>query len=183
MTRAARDLVLLLSRLVLGGYLTAHGLQKLVGAFDGPGLSATSKGFARIGLRPGIVMAATASAAEVSGGLLTAAGAFSPLGPIAIAQTMAVASTTHRPKGAFAAKGGYELALTNLATALLLAVFGPGRLSADHLFRTRLPRWKLWLAVLGGLAAASTSIRMVLLAASPPATPTPTTDDDADAPR
>jgi putative oxidoreductase len=160
-----RDLGLLAGRLVLGAYLIAHGAQKLLGTFEGPGLKAASKGFDRIGLRPGIVMATAASVSEIGGGFLTAAGAWSPLGPIALVQTMAVASVTHRAKGPFAAKGGFELALTNLSAALVLAVAGPGRISADHVLGLRLPRWKAWLATLGGLAAAAASIRMMLGAA------------------
>jgi putative oxidoreductase len=178
--KAIRDLCLLIGRLVLGGYLIAHGLQKLLGTFDGPGLRATSKGFDRMGLRPGVVMAATASASEIGGGLLTAAGAWSPLGPLALVQTMSVASTTHRAKGPFAAKGGFELALTNLVAALLLAVTGPGRLSADHLLGLRLPRWKVWIAGLGGLSVAVTTIRMMLDATPQPATTPPTSAPESD---
>jgi putative oxidoreductase len=181
-----RDVGLLVGRAVLGLYLVAHGAQKLLGTFEGPGLKATSKGFERMGLRPGIVTAAGASAAEIGGGLLTAAGALSPLGPVALAGTMAVASTTHRAKGPFAAKGGYELALTNLSAALVLAVTGPGRISADHLLGLRLPRWKAWMAVIGALVGAAAMIRMVLGAPTPPSSvpsAEPTRDAATDAPR
>ncbi len=173
--KVIRDLGLLVGRLILGGYLAAHGAQKLLGTFEGPGLKATSKGFERIGLKPGIVMATAASVAELGGGLLTAAGAWSPLGPIALAQTMAVASTTHRAKGPFTSKGGFELPLTNLSAALVLALSGPGRLSADHVLGLRLPRWKLWLASLGGMAAAAATIRMMLDATPPETVPAPPT--------
>ena len=40
----ARNLALLSGRLVLGGYLAAHGAQKLFGSFDGYGIEATSGG-------------------------------------------------------------------------------------------------------------------------------------------
>jgi putative oxidoreductase len=172
--KAVRDLGILAVRLILGGYLVAHGAQKLLGTFDGPGLKRTSKQFELMGLRPGVVLATAASVSEVGGGLLTAAGAWSPLGPIMLAETMAVATASHRAKGPFAARGGYELALTNLGAALLLAITGPGRLSSDHLFGSRLPRWKSWLAAVSGLAAAGGSIRM-LLGASSSSTVTATT--------
>ena len=162
MKAAARDLGTLFLRLILGGYLVAHGAQKLLGTFDGPGLRRTAKRFDALGLRPGAVMATAASASEIGGGLLTAAGAWSPLGPLMLAQTMAVASTTHRAKGPFASKGGYELALTNLGAAVLLGVAGPGRISVDHLFGLRLPRWKAWAAGLGGLAAMLVTARLSL---------------------
>ena len=56
-----------------------------------------------------------------------------PVGPVAIAQTMAVASSTHRANGAFSTSGGFELPLTNMAAALALVVAGPGRYSLDGL--------------------------------------------------
>jgi hypothetical protein len=66
-------------------------------------------------------MATLAATAELAGGLLTAAGLADPLGPVTLAATMAVASTVgHRGKGPFAAKGGFELPLTNLAAAAVL---------------------------------------------------------------
>ena len=40
---------------------------------------------------------------------------------------VSVAATTHRTKGPLAAKGGFELPLTNLAAAAALAAAGPGR--------------------------------------------------------
>src|SRR5271170_2477782 len=128
MTRT-RDIALLGSRLVVGGYLAVHGAQKLFGSFDGPGLEPVAGHFEAIGLRPGKVTAATAGLSEFGGGLLIMAGVANPLGPLAVAGTMAVASSTHRKSGALAAKGGYELALTNLAAALALGIAGPGRYS------------------------------------------------------
>lgn len=152
---------------MLGGYLAAHGAQKLFGAFDGPGLEPVSKGFERIGLRPGKAMATAAGASELGGGLLTAAGALSPLGPLVLTGTMAVASTTHRASGPFAQKGGYELALTNLAGALVLASTGPGRFSLDSLLGIRVPRRARLLAALIGLVAAAATIATMLRATPP----------------
>jgi putative oxidoreductase len=167
-----RDLALLAARGVLGGYLAAHGAQKLFGAFDGHGIEATSAGFHRIGLRPGPVFARVAAASELGGGILVAAGAAHPLGPVVIAGTMAVASSTHRANGAFAAKGGFELPLTNMAAALALAVAGPGRLSIHELTGARLPRSLTRLVVVGAVAVSATSLAMVLRA-PPPAPPAP----------
>src|SRR6266849_3649410 len=94
-----RDAALLGARLVLGGYLTVHGAQKLFGAFGGHGLDATGAGFESIGLTPGKQMAALAGATELGGGLLTAAGIADPAGPLAIAGAMTVAAATHRANG------------------------------------------------------------------------------------
>jgi putative oxidoreductase len=100
-----RDITLLASRAVLGGYLAAHGAQKLFGTFGGHGIRPTAAGFDRLGLRPGRVTAAVAGVSEFGGGLLTVAGLASPAEPVAIAGTLAVASTTHRANGPFAATG------------------------------------------------------------------------------
>jgi putative oxidoreductase len=156
----------MLGRIVLGGYLAAHGAQKLFGAFDGPGLGPVSKGFEAIGLRPGKVMASIAGISELGGGLLTAAGALSPLGPLALLGTMAVATATHRSNGPFAQKGGYELALTNLGGAVVLATTGPGRLSVDSLLGVTMPARTRRLAALAGAAASAASIAMLLRHAS-----------------
>lgn len=113
------------ARLVLGGYLAAHGAQKLFGLFGGQGIEGTAKGFEHIGLTPGREMAILAGAAELGGGVLTATGIADPLGPIAIAGTMTVATVVHRKGGPLAANGGFELPLTNLALAGLLIGAGP----------------------------------------------------------
>ena len=150
------DLVLLGSRLTLGGYLAAHGTQKLFGKLGGHGIEGTGGFFESLGLRPGRHHATAAGVAELGGGLLTAAGLAYPLGPVSIATTMAVAATTaHRGKGPFAAEGGPELALTNLAAAAALAAAGPGRISFDHVLGTRLPRPLARLVLVGGLALAA----------------------------
>lgn len=163
-----RDLALLGGRLVLGGYLAAHGAQKLFGSFGGPGLGPVAGAFERIGLRPGRAMATVAGVSELGGGLLTAVGLADPLGPVTIAGTMAVASTTHRTNGPFTANGGYELALTNLGAALTLAATGPGRYSLGGPLSPRFAR----LVVLGAAAAAAVNLAMVLR------TPRPTLSDE-----
>jgi putative oxidoreductase len=147
-----RDTGLLGLRLTLGGYLAAHGAQKLFGAIEGPGLDTTAAHFDRLGLQPSRAMATLAGGSEFVGGLLTAAGLAHPIGPVAIAGAMTVATTVHGDKGPMQAKGGYELALINLAAALALAATGPGRYSADALLGRRLPKPFVKLAVLSAAA-------------------------------
>jgi putative oxidoreductase len=101
--------------------MAAHGAQKSFGAFGGPGLDRAGAGFERIGLTPGKPMAALAGATELGGGLLTAVGIADPAGPLAIVGAMTVASGTQRASGPLAANRGFELPLTNLATAVALA--------------------------------------------------------------
>jgi putative oxidoreductase len=164
-----RDLTLLASRAVLGGYLAAHGAQKLFGTFGGHGIKPTAAGFERLGLRPGRVTATAAGLSELGGGLLTVAGLASPVGPVAIAGTMAVASATHRARGPFAANGGYELAATNLAAALALAAVGPGHYSLDGLTGLRLHRVLTGIVVAGAVAGAAVNVAMLLRGAPRPA--------------
>ncbi|MCU4182806.1 DoxX family protein [Acidiferrimicrobium sp. IK] len=166
----SRNLVLLAARSVVGGYLAAHGAQKLFGSFDGPGIDAAAGGFEHLGLKPGKVFARLAAVSELAGGALTAAGAAAPLGPVVLAGTMAVASATHRANGPFAAKGGYELALTDFAAAAALGVAGPGRFSVDGLLGRRLPASLRRLVVAGAVAVSGASLAMVLRA-KPPAAP------------
>jgi putative oxidoreductase len=176
-----KDFALLGGRLVLGSYLAAHGAQKLFGSFDGYGIDATAAAFDGLGLRPGRAMATLASVSELAGGLLTATGIAYPLGPVAIAGTMAVASSTHRAKGPFAAKGGFELPLTNMAAALALAVNGPGRFSLGG----PLPKALTRLVVLGAAVTSGVSLAMVLgnrpgPAASTDPGPSPAADEKDD---
>ena len=114
------------ARAVLGGYVAAHGAQKLFGSFGGPGLDAAARGFEHMGLKPGKPMATLAAISELGGGVLTATGIADPLGPVAVAGAMTVATAVHRKDGPLSANGGYELPLTNLALAASLLAGGPG---------------------------------------------------------
>ena len=163
-----RNVTLLGTRLVVGGYLAVHGAQKLFGTFGGPGLEKAGAGFHRIGLRPGKHMAAAAGITELGGGVLTAAGIADPAGPLAIMGAMAVAATTHRAKGPLAARGGFELPLTNLAAAAVLAAVGPGKFRIGP----SLPRpLAVAGAVGGGLLTAGLVARMLTATPATPATP------------
>lgn len=161
---APRDLALLTGRLVLGGYLAAHGAQKLFGSFDGHGIEATSAGFDRLGLTPGAFFARLAGWSELGGGALVALGAADPLGPVVVAGTMAVASSTHLDHGPFSTRHGYELPLTNLATALALGAAGPGSFSVDRVTGLRLPPSLRRVIVGGAVASSAASLAMVLRA-------------------
>jgi putative oxidoreductase len=158
-----RDLSLLVGRLTLGGYVAAHGVQKLFGAFGGHGVDQTGQMFEMTGLRPGKQLAIAAGASETAGGLFTALGSAWPVGPVATASTMAVAATTaHRGKGFLAATGGPELPLTNFAFALVLATGSAGRYSLDHLLGGRLhPTLVRLLMVSSAVAAGAIAIRAV----------------------
>jgi putative oxidoreductase len=92
-----------------------------------------------LGFRPAPLWAVLGTLSEVGGGLLLALGLFAPLGAVAIAAAMLVAVGVHWAKGPMAAKGGYELALTNLAAAVALGFVGTGAYSLDALMGFALP--------------------------------------------
>jgi putative oxidoreductase len=159
-----RSLGLLITRTIFGSYLAVHGAQKLFGSFGGYGLEATGNGFEAMGLKPGKLMATVAGASELGGGILTATGIADPLGPLAIAGTMVVASTVHRKQGPLAQNGGFELPLTNLAVAVALLASGSGR----YRLGPAMPKSVTRLAVLGGVGLAAASVAQ-LLRFQPPA--------------
>jgi len=157
-----RDSGILALRLAVGSYLAVHGAQKLFGHFDGPGLDTAGTAFEHMGLRPGKPFAALAGSSELAGGLLTATGLGFPVGPIAIAGSMAVAIAVHSDSGAMGQKGGYELPLTDLVAAVALAITGPGRYSLDRILRLRL-RWRLvGVTFLGATAMSAYSASKVI---------------------
>lgn len=135
------DLGLLILRLTVGGLVAAHGAQKLFGWFSGPGLKGTAAMLEPMGLQPGTLWATAASASEFGGGVLTALGLLHPLGPFGTMGAMIMATVkAHWGKPIWAHKGGAELPVIDMATALALTLTGPGGFSLDHLFGIRLPR-------------------------------------------
>ena len=78
---------LLIIRLVVGLSFIAHGAQKLFGWFGGYGLKGTGGWMDSLGMKPGVLMALMAGLGEFVGGLLFAAGLFTPIGAGLIAIT------------------------------------------------------------------------------------------------
>ena len=127
------SLGLLLARLVVGGYMAAHGAQKLWGWFGGYSAEATAGFFESIGYRPGRQFVAMAAGTEVLSGVLVMLGLFGPVGPALMIAVMIVAAVTvHWAHGWFVANNGIELTLMFAASAVVLALTGFGALSLDH---------------------------------------------------
>ena len=158
-----KDLALLILRLSVGGLLLGHGAQKLFGSFGGYGMQGTAGWLESLGLRPGKRWAMLAGGSEFGGGALTTLGLAGPLGPIGVIAAMGTATTkVHWGKPIWAAEGGAELPVTNIAVASALAVAGPGKYSLDRALGIRVPPALALLALVGAVAG-------VALASSQPA--------------
>jgi putative oxidoreductase len=120
----------LLLRLTIGTLFVGHGAQKLLGAFGGPGLSATAATFEKLGLKPGRQHALAAAAAEMGGGGLLAVGYATPLAAATLTATMVTAiDRVHAANGPWVTDGGYEYNLVLIAAVIALAESGPGALA------------------------------------------------------
>jgi putative oxidoreductase len=118
------DVALLILRLTLGIILLYHGIPKLMN------FSATVGGFQTMGLPAPSLAAAFALLAEVLGGLLILFGVAVDLAAILVIIDMLGAITlVHWSNGFDFTKGGWEHPFTVLATALALALAGPGRMA------------------------------------------------------
>jgi len=151
------DAGMLLLRLVVGWTMVAHGAQKLLGWFGGPGFGGTARFLEQMGFRPGELHAVLSGGAELGGGLLLALGLLTPLGAAAVTGSMLVAITTVTWQNGFiSAKGGYEYNLVLVASALAIAFAGPGRFSLDRALGLPLSgwRWGVGAAVLAVVTAA-----------------------------
>ncbi|KQX49049.1 MULTISPECIES: DoxX family protein [unclassified Paenibacillus] len=125
---------LLIIRLVIGLSFAAHGSQKVFGWFGGYGPKGTGGFFDSIGIKPGVLMAVLAGLAEIVGGLLFAAGLWTPFGAALIALIMLGAIIkVHGKNGYWVTSNGYEYNLTLLAIAVGVALIGAGEYSLDAL--------------------------------------------------
>jgi putative oxidoreductase len=126
------DAALLILRLGVGLTFAAHGAQKLFGWWDGIGIRGWRGAVASMGYRPVTLFTAVSALAEFGGGLLLAAGLFTPLaGAVLIGQSVVIIGQVHWPNGFFNSKGGYEFPLVLAAAAAALALVGAGAWSVD----------------------------------------------------
>ena len=130
----SRDWVLLLSRVLIGVVMFAHGYQKL--AIDGIGQ--TSAGFENMSIPLAIVSASFVTVVEFVGSALLIAGALTPVVCALMLVIMSGAAIfVHIPNGIFVANGGWELVGVIAAGLIAITATGPGRFSIDHLIRAR----------------------------------------------
>jgi putative oxidoreductase len=169
------DLGLLLLRLVVGGLMFGHGAQKLFGWFGGHGLAATSTFFgSQLRLRPAGFWTLLAGLAEAGGGLLFALGLLSPLGSLGIVAAMLVALALVHWGHLWVIENGIEYDLVLIASALAVALTGPGAYSLDAALGIALPAV---IALLVGLVLVTIGVGAVVVTRAPAAGSTATQEE------
>ena len=127
------DLALALVRAVVGLVIAAHGAQKVLGVWGGPGLAGWTQGVSRMGMRPAVFWAWVSAFAELAGGIAFAFGFVLPVVAAALTIQMAVAiARAHWGKGFWNTKGGIEFPFTLGAIAAINGIADPGVYSLDR---------------------------------------------------
>ena len=119
-------------RLALGGIMFAHGAQKVLGSFGGPGFSTMiNRPDAPFSfMRPAWLWWALAALSEFLGGILIVLGLFTRVGAFFVLCTMITAVFgVHWPL--FFAPGGIEYPLALGAMSIALLISGGGMASVD----------------------------------------------------
>lgn len=120
-------------RLALAAIMIAHGSQKVLGTFGGPGFNSYVSGNTPFSfMRPAWLWLAAAAFSEFVGGILIGLGFLTRIAAFFIACTMLTAVGVHWPSGFFASNRGYEYPMALLAMALSLLISGGGIVSVDR---------------------------------------------------
>ena len=131
------DFGLLVLRLVVGGLLVGHGLQKLFGWFQGPGMDGAKEMLVGFGFTKSTdILAWVLAVSETAGGALLILGLFTPIAASAALGVLASAIAVKFNGENWAGGAETEIALAGGAFALLFT--GPGRVALDkptHWFR------------------------------------------------
>lgn len=120
-------------RLALGAVMFAHGAQKVLGSFNGPGFNTFVSGNTPFGfMRPAWFWLGAAALSELVGGILVTLGFLTRIGAFFIACVMLTAiAGVHWPNGFFAGTRGFEYPLSLLGMAIALLIAGGGQASID----------------------------------------------------
>jgi putative oxidoreductase len=119
-------------RFALGGIMFAHGAQKVLGTFGGPGFNAiiNNPNTPFTFMRPAWLWWGAAALSEFVGGILIVLGLLTRVGAFFVACTMITAIFgAHWP--AFFAPGGIEYPLALFAMSFSLLISGGGMASFD----------------------------------------------------
>jgi putative oxidoreductase len=138
------DVALIAARIALAWIFVYHGSRRLFGWFDGPGIHDSAQYFANTaGLRPGTLFAVMGGSIEFFGGIAIALGLLTRLAGLGIFVDMMMAIVTvtwANGINATGGKSGYELNIALGVLALVVGIFGAGRVSIDAIIARRLGR-------------------------------------------
>jgi putative oxidoreductase len=127
------DLALALVRVVVGLVIAAHGAQKVLGVWGGPGLAGWTQSITRLGMRPPVFWAWVSAFAELAGGIAFALAFLLPVVAAALTIQMGVAiARAHWAKGFWNSKGGIEFPFVLGAIAAISGVADPGAYAVDR---------------------------------------------------
>ena len=128
-----KDVSILISRILVGVVLVAHGWQK----YKSWTIGGTAKSFEDMGVPSANIAAQVATYFELAGGVLLILGLLVRIvGPLLFIQMAFAFGFAHWGKGIFIADGGWELVGILGAAGLALAAHGAGTYSLDYLFMT-----------------------------------------------
>jgi putative oxidoreductase len=120
-------------RLALAAVMIAHGSQKVLGTFNGPGFKAYVAGNTPFSfMRPTWFWLAAAAFSEFVGGILVGLGLLTRVGAFFIACVMLTAIAGVHWPNFFAGNRGYEYPMSLLAMAIALLIAGGGQASVDR---------------------------------------------------
>lgn len=121
-------------RFALAAVMIAHGSQKVLGTFNGPGFNAFISGNTPFSfMQPTWLWLSAAALSELVGGILIGLGFLTRVGAFFIACVMLTAVVgVHWSSGFFANNRGFEYPLALLGMALALLISGGGQASVDR---------------------------------------------------
>ena len=121
-------------RLALAAVMIAHGSQKVLGTFNGPGFTTHISGNTPFSfMRPTWLWLSAAAFSEFAGGILIGLGFLTRVGAFFVACVMLTAIVgVHWNGGFFASNRGFEFPLSLLGMALALLISGGGQASVDR---------------------------------------------------
>jgi putative oxidoreductase len=120
-------------RLALAAIFIAHGAQKVLGSFHGPGLAKFTSFPAPFPfMRPGWLWMGAAAFAELLGGALLLLGLLTRVGAFLILCVMVTAIAGPTWNAGFFAPNGFEFPLALAAMSLALLISGGGVASVDQ---------------------------------------------------
>lgn len=123
-------------RLCVGAVFLAHGAQKLLGVWGGPGLAGTAAHLTGLGLTPGYLLAILTALAELGGGALLVIGGLTRWVALGLMVEMGIAVwKVNYLNGFFLVSPngpGVEYRLILIGALLCLTLTGPGAFSVDE---------------------------------------------------